>query len=53
MAGVEIPFPQRDLHLKSVNTDDVKAFPQATMTESSAFKKYFEKMRCHLAILAF
>jgi len=36
MAGVEIPFPQRDLHLKSVDSDAIKAFQQATMTESSA-----------------
>ncbi|MFT5729609.1 MAG: potassium efflux system protein [Desulforhopalus sp.] len=36
MAGIEIPFPQRDLHLKSVDTDAIKAFQQATMSGSSA-----------------
>jgi len=36
MAGVEIPFSQRDLHLKNVNIDDIKVFPQVAMTESSA-----------------
>jgi len=36
MAGIEIPFPQRDLHLKSVDTDAIKAFQQATMNGSSA-----------------
>jgi potassium efflux system protein len=36
MAGVEIPFPQRDLHLKSVDADAIKAFQQATMRGSSA-----------------
>ena len=30
MAGIEIPFPQRDLHLKSVDADTIKAFQQAT-----------------------
>lgn len=36
MAGVEIPFPQRDLHLKSVDNDAIKAFQQATARESTA-----------------
>jgi len=36
IAGIEIPFPQRDLHLKSVDTDAIKAFQQATMSGSSA-----------------
>ena len=36
MAGVEIPFPQRDLHLKSVDTDTIKAFQQATTSASTA-----------------
>ncbi len=36
MAGIEIPFPQRDLHLKSVDTDAIKAFQQATMNGNSA-----------------
>jgi small-conductance mechanosensitive channel len=36
MADVEIPFPQRDLHLKSVDTDAIKAFQQATTIEISA-----------------
>jgi len=31
MAGIEIPFPQRDLHLKSVDTNAIKAFQQATI----------------------
>ena len=35
MAGVEIPFPQRDLHLKSVGTEAVKAFQQATTISAS------------------
>jgi len=30
MAGIEIPFPQRDLHLKSVDSDAIKAFQKAT-----------------------
>jgi len=34
MAGIEIPFPQRDLHLKSVDTNAIKAFQQATARES-------------------
>jgi potassium efflux system protein len=35
IAGIEIPFPQRDLHLKSVDVDSIKAFQQAT-TDTSA-----------------
>ena len=36
MAGIEIPFPQRDLHLRSVDTDTIKAFQQATTSASTA-----------------
>ncbi|WP_319549873.1 mechanosensitive ion channel domain-containing protein [Desulfogranum marinum] len=36
MAGVVIPFPQRDLHLKSVDPDAIKAFQQATMSGNFA-----------------
>lgn len=36
LAGVVIPFPQRDLHLKSVDTDAIKAFQQAAASESTA-----------------
>ena len=35
MAGVEIPFPQRDLHLKSVDADSIRAFQQATTSTSA------------------
>lgn len=35
IAGIEIPFPQRDLHLKSVDTDAIKAFQQATARENT------------------
>jgi len=34
IAGVEIPFPQRDLHLKSVDADSIRAFQQATTSTS-------------------
>jgi small-conductance mechanosensitive channel len=34
IAGIEIPFPQRDLHLRSVDTDTINAFQQATTSAS-------------------
>jgi len=36
MAGIEIPFPQRDLHLKSVDTEAIKAFQEAAAKASTA-----------------
>jgi len=35
IAGIEIPFPQRDLHLKSVDTDAIMAIQQATVSVST------------------
>ena len=36
MAGIEIPFPQTDLHLRSIDTEAIRTFQQATMTGNSA-----------------
>ncbi len=35
MADIEIPFPQRDLHLKSVDADSLRAFQHATTNMSA------------------